>query len=130
MGSLLGWYLTVRQGLGERAGGGGRSMGVRAEAQLENLSQAHILLGCPVGGGGMGRKEVNRVQPGTQLGVTPFNTRAVTPFNTRSRAGVGSSAAYCGRRQMGVGRGEEGEPEKGRRNSLKTLLDLYFLKLF
>lgn len=62
MGSLRGWYLTVRQGLGEHAGGGGRSMGVRAEAQLENLSQAHILLGRPVGGGGMGREEVNRVQ--------------------------------------------------------------------
>lgn len=114
MGSLRGWYLTVRQGLGEHAGGGGRSMGVRAEAQLENLSQAHILLGRPVGGGGMGREEVNRVQPGTQLGVTPFNTRAVTPFNTRSRAGVGSSAASCGRRQLwGGGVGGGGGTRKG-----------------
>lgn len=93
MGSLRGWYLTVRQGLGERAGGGGRSMGVQAEAQLENLCQAHILLGGPVGGGGMGREEVkgyNQV-PDTQ---TPC-LRAITPVNARSRAGAGSSVAHC-----------------------------------
>lgn len=66
MGSLGGWYLTVRQGLGEHAGGGGRSIGVQAGAQLENLCQAHIFLGRPVGRGGMSGEQVNRIQPGTR----------------------------------------------------------------
>lgn len=47
-GSLSGWYLTVRKGLGECAGGGGRSVRIQAGAQLDDLSQAQIFLGHPV----------------------------------------------------------------------------------
>lgn len=100
-------------------------MGVQAEAQLEHLCQAHVLLGCPVGGGGMGGEEVNRAQqvPDTQ---TPC-LGAITPFNTRSRAGAGGGgqerdlAVYCDRRQLGGG----GQKRAGR-TGLKARPDLYF----
>lgn len=56
VGTLSGWYLTVRQGLGEHTGGGGRSIGVHAGTQLENFCQGHIFLGCPVEGVGVGKE--------------------------------------------------------------------------
>lgn len=116
VGSLSGWYLTVGQGLGEHAGGGGGSMGVQAEAQLENLCQAHILLGCPVGGAGTGREEVNRVQPGTQHpNSMPQGHHSI---QSRSKAGVGSPAASCDKQAVGG--------EKRSQNCPKALRDLYF----
>lgn len=42
---------------GEPAGAGSRSIGTQARAQLETLSQAHILLGCPAWG--TDREEIN-----------------------------------------------------------------------
>lgn len=56
--SVRGWENT----LGELA----EAQGSKREAQLKNLCQAHILLGCPVGRGGVGREEVNSFQPGAQ----------------------------------------------------------------
>lgn len=61
MGAVCGWYLAVRRGLGEPARAGSRSIGAQTRAQLENLSEAHILLGAQ---GGDRRNE--EFQPSSQ----------------------------------------------------------------
>lgn len=113
MGSLGGWYLTVRRGLGERAGGGGGSIGVQAGAQLENLCQAHILLGCPVGGGRAGREQVNRIQPGTCHPHSMPKGHHSIQYKIHSRGAWGAqlpTVASAGCRAVGWG------AEKGRQN--------------
>lgn len=81
-------------------------MGVQAEAQLENLCQAHILLGCPVGGGGMGREEVNRVQPGTQHPNSMPSGQHCIQCKIQSRGGELSCPPWP-ETAVGLGRGDQ-----------------------
>lgn len=118
VGTLCGWYLAVRQGLGESAGAGSRSIGVQAKAELENLSQAHILLGCP--GWGTEKRLTGSIK--SSIPHTPCQARTTTSHRCRIHSGTGHSAANYGHNGWGeVGLREAGRTDYGRLCSTSTL---------